>query len=232
MTDWQVYTADCLTMLDDLRGRGVAAVISDPPYGIKLKTDYGSRGRSAKVQSNDYPPIEGDDRPFDPSPWLDFPVVVLFGGNYYADRLPPSSGWVVWDKLNGLQSKRPWGFNDGADVELIWTNVPQVARLIPHRWMGAIKESERRERRVHPTQKPVALMQALVERYTSPGDLVLDPYCGSGSTGVACMLTGRRFIGIEKVPRYAMLSRVRIAAALVEYQRGGKWATNPLFTSD
>ena len=210
---WQVITGDCLEVMRTLPAGSVDAVITDPPYGIGLQTNYASRKRTALAACNDFLPIAGDDKPFDPRPFLPFPVVVLFGANYYADRLPPSGGWVVWDKLNGLSSKRAWGFNDNSDCELIWTNQGNAARLIPHRWMGAMKESEGNERRVHPTQKPIALMAELIKQYTQPGDLILDPFCGSGTTGVACVQTGRRFIGIEIDEGYATIARARIAKA-------------------
>ena len=213
MIDWEVITGDCLEVLPTLDRASIAAVVTDPPYGIALQTNYASRKRAALAACNDFPPITGDNKPFDPRSLLAFPVVVLFGANYYADKLPPSGGWVVWDKLNGLNSKRDWVFNDNSDCELIWTNKGNAARLIPHRWMGAMKESESNERRVHPTQKPVALMAVLIERYTQPGDLILDPLCGSGTTGVACVQTGRRFIGIEIDPGYADIARARIAKA-------------------
>ena len=211
MTDWQVITGDCLDILPTLAAGSVDAVITDPPYGIGKLNKFGSRSNLTVAMP--YTPIIGDDKPFDPVPFLGFPVVVMFGANWYADKLPPSGGWVVWDKLNGLSSKRAWGFNDNSDCELIWTNQGNAARLIPHRWMGAMKESEGNERRVHPTQKPIALMAELIKQYTQPGDLILDPFCGSGTTGVACVQTGRRFIGIEIDPGYADIARARIAKA-------------------
>ena len=65
----------------------------------------------------------------------------------------------------------------------------------------------------HPTQKPVALMEDLVKTYTNPGDTVLDFTMGSGSTGVACANTGRKFIGIERDDKYFAIASERIAAA-------------------
>jgi site-specific DNA-methyltransferase (adenine-specific) len=196
-----------------LAPQSVDAVICDPPYGMSLVTNYKTRKRTALAECNDFAPIIGDDKPFDPSPFLNFPIVVLFGANHYADKLPPCSGWVVWDKLNGLKSKRLWGFNDNSDCELIWTNQPGAIRIIPHRWMGMLKDSEQTQRRMHPTQKPVELMELLIERYTMPGDLILDPFMGSGTTGAACGNTGRRFIGIERDAGYFAVAQQRIAAA-------------------
>jgi DNA modification methylase len=65
----------------------------------------------------------------------------------------------------------------------------------------------------HPTVKPVDLMRYLVRLVTQPGDLVLDPFTGSGSTGVACIEEGRRFVGVELSPEYAEIARRRLYAA-------------------
>lgn len=189
--DCTLYHADCLDLLKDIPDGSVDAVITDPPYGIALKTNYRERGRGCLAECNDYPLIAGDDKPFDPSPFLAYPVVVLFGANYYADKLPPMSSWFVWDKRDGMNS------NDQADCELIWCNTGKAARLFHHRWNGMIKASERDQRRVHPTQKPVALMEWIIKQVTKEGDIILDPFMGSGTTLVACAKLGRRGIGIE-----------------------------------
>lgn len=210
MSEYKLYLGDCLEVIKSIPDKSVDAVITDPPYGIKLDTKYKGRGRSKLAPSNDYPPIIGDDKPFDPSPFLNFRTVIMFGANYYANKLPISAGWLVWDKLDGLTSKRDFGFCDNADCELIWTNCEKVARIIPHRWMGAIKASERRESRVHPTQKPIALFAELIKRYTDENDTVFDPFMGSGSCGVAAVQTGRNFIGIEIDPNYFAIAEKRI----------------------
>jgi site-specific DNA-methyltransferase (adenine-specific)/modification methylase len=192
------------------------AVISDPPYGMDAKVNYKTRKRTALAECNDFAPIVGDAEPFDPSPWLSYPTVALFGANWYADRLPISGAWIIWDKLDGLTSDRDVGFNDNSDCELIWTNKGKAARIIRHRWMGCMKASEHGERRVHPTQKPVELMVQLINYLTNPGDTVLDPYMGSGATGIACVQTGRNFIGIEIVKDYFDIAQERIKAAQQE----------------
>lgn len=203
--DVQILQGDCLEVMREIPNGLVHAVVTDPPYGIRLPTAYRSRGRGNLAQCNDYPPIFGDDRQFDPTPWLDFPIVVLFGANYFAHKLPASSRWLVWDKRDGMNS------NDQADIEMAWTNVKGPSRLFHHRWNGMIKASERRERRVHPTQKPVALMEWVMEQARVPhGATVLDPFMGSGSTGVACLRTGRRFIGIEINPGYIEITKRRL----------------------
>lgn len=203
----QIWHGDCLEILPTLEPGSVDLVLTDPPYGIAERTDRGTKRRGTAfggkpggsyIGATDFPPVHGDEAPFDPSPLLKFRRVSLFGGNHFAHMLPPSSSWVVWDKLDGLTTtRRQIGLDDNADCELIWTNIGGPARLIPHRWKGLVKASEHGKTRVHPTQKPTALMVFLVELWTKPGDLVLDPYMGSGPIAKACHMTGRRYIGIE-----------------------------------
>lgn len=66
---------------------------------------------------------------------------------------------------------------------------------------------------MHPTQKPLALMEYLVKTYSNEGDVVLDNCMGSGTTGVACLNTGRYFVGIEKDPDYFSHAYERMAIA-------------------
>jgi len=210
---YTLYQGDCLDVLPTLAAGSVDAVITDPPYGISLATNYRERKRTALALCNNFRPIAGDDRPFDPTPFLRFRTVVLFGANYFAQHLPPSGAWIVWDKVDGLPSERGIGFNDNSDCELIWTNVGNAARIIRHRWMGAMKASEQTENRVHPTQKPVELLRQIIRHYTRPCDTILDPFMGSGTTGVACRMEGRNFIGVELDPYYYAIAERRIANA-------------------
>ena len=209
--NYTLHHGDCLDFLRSLPSGSVDAVVTDPPYGMKLATNYKSRGRGPLAGCNDYRPVHGDDKPFDPSPWLQFPIVCLFGANYYSNLLPARSKWLVWDKREGT------GINDGADIEMAWTKTDKgtVPRLFHHRWNGMIKASERDQKRVHPTQKPVALMCWVMDQLGIPeGATVLDPYMGSGTTGVACMQTGRKFIGCEIDAGYVEIARKRIEAAV------------------
>jgi len=207
----KLYQGDCLNVIEKLNG--IDAVITDPPYGISMPTNYKSRKRGALARCNDFKPIIGDNKPFDPSPFLNFPVIALFGANHFADKLPISGAWIVWDKLDGLKSKREFGFNDNSDCELIWTNKGKAARIFSHRWMGAMKGSEHRQKRVHPTQKPIVIMEMLIKYLTKEGDTILDPFMGSGTTGVACVNTGRNFIGIELDENYFKIAEQRIGEA-------------------
>jgi site-specific DNA-methyltransferase (adenine-specific) len=210
----RIYCADALDVIERFRGResGVALLLTDPPYGVNLNHKNKSRGRSALAAASDYPAVIGDDQPFDPTPLLAFQRVLMFGANYYANRLPHSPSWFAWDKLDGLTSKREIGFNDSADIELAWSNLGGPARILRHRWMGAMKGSERGDKRVHPTQKPIALMEQIIGAYTKPGDLILDPYMGAGSTLIAARNLGRRAIGVELSPEYCEIAKRRLLA--------------------
>jgi site-specific DNA-methyltransferase (adenine-specific) len=196
-----LYLGDCREIVPSLGG--VDVLVSDPPYGIAYKSPSG-RGQTVR---GDYPVITGDTEPFDPELFLGFPQVVLFGANHYADRLPPSAKWLVWDKRDGGTP------NNNSDCELAWVKTGGSARLIRHLWNGMLKASERESQRVHPTQKPVAVMEWVIEQVSEHGDNILDPFMGSGATGIAAVKLGRRFIGIEIEPPYFDIACKRIEEA-------------------
>lgn len=118
----------------------------------------------------------------------------------------------MWDKLDGMTTKkRLVGVDDNADCELAWSNLGGPARIIPHRWKGLVRASERGESTKHPTQKPVYLMAAIIEWRTKPGDLILDPYMGSGPVLRAAKDLGRKAIGIEIEEAYCEVAANRLA---------------------
>ncbi len=210
-----LYCGDCRPIIAHIDPAHVALVLTDPPYGISTHTDGATRQRSHLAPSKDFPPVYGDDAPYDPAPLFRFPRLLLFGANHYAERLPASASWLVWDKRDGLQSKRGDAFNDNGDAELAWTNVGGPVRVYSHLWMGMLKASERDEKRVHPTQKPVALMERIITQHTRPGDLILDPYAGSGSTLRAAKNLGRRAIGCEISAAYCAVIVRRLAQSVL-----------------
>jgi hypothetical protein len=193
-----LYQGDCLEvfgLLDPAVRKRIVAVITDPPYGIAYTVTQ-SWNRPHRAYTNR--PIAGDREPFDPTPWLGFPRVVLFGANHFANRLPASSEWIVWDKLLDGQKETQYG-----SADLIWTNGTGPVRRYVHEWVGFRRGAEHgSHQRRHPTQKPIGLMRWLIERYTRPGDLVIDPYAGSGTTLLAAQDCGREAIGIEIDPGY------------------------------
>lgn len=181
---------------------GVDLVLADPPYGVSLKSEYRKLGRAQATNATDYPRIEGDDQPFDPAPFLGYPGVVLWGANYYADKLPPRGSWLVWNKIAGTSGKRDHGFNDGADCELAWVAgvTGAVPRIFDYLLVGMLQAGESKKR-VHHSQKPVALMAWCLSFFPNTR-LVLDPFCGSGPIPRACKDRGIKCIAIEIAEAY------------------------------
>ena len=184
-------------------------VVTDPPYGIKfVKKDTGRGTRGLPSCRRNAGPIVGDDSPFDPLPLLRWPCV-MFGPNHFYDRLPAGGMFHAWDKR--AHSSLDDSFSD---VEFVWTSWPCKSRIVSHLWKGVLQATEKGKPKYHVSQKPVEVMVQLLKWFTDPGDTVLDPYMGSGSTGVACVQTGRRFIGIELDPGHFQTATNRINAAL------------------
>lgn len=182
-----------------LPGPGLTGKVGgDKPFG-KVFDDSSMKSKQL-IKSNVYASIIGDDTTqtaidsYNLCAALKIPVMIFWGGNYYAEALPPSSCWIVWDKDNGESFF--------ADAELAWTNQKTAVRIFKHTWNGLIKESERTEKRVHPTQKPAALAVWCYENYGEEGDNVLDLFGGSGSSLIACEQVNRNCYMMEMSPNY------------------------------
>lgn len=202
--DATLYLADCRVILPQLEK--VDAVVTDPPYGIgEAASKNKSRGKYAVAK--DYGNKSWDNHPIEFELLQDIihkgRNAIVFGGNYYP--FPPSSCWLVWDKENGA--------NDFADCELAWTNLPKAVRRIRYMWNGMLRANNE-PRGDHPTQKPVGVMKWCIEQLPADTRLVLDPFMGSGTTGVACIGKGKKFIGIEKDPEYFAAACRRIEEAI------------------
>lgn len=211
--DVSVWLGDCEEILPML-GKFDAAVF-DPPYGIKesagkAKTRTSgltSKLRNAQRYRRDYGDDNWDEEPLGAqllaqimncAKWK-----IIFGGNYYC--LPPTSCWLVWDKLNGD--------TDFADCELAWTNLPIAVRRIRYLWNGCMR-MERHIPREHPTQKPLGVMEWCLTHLPDGTGSIIDPTMGVGTTGVAAILGGFSFVGIERLPKYFDAACVRLADAI------------------
>jgi len=201
---YTLYQGDCLNVLPTFRDRQFDLALTDPPYGIgESAARVASRVNLATPI--DYGAFSWDSEPASPVAIEHIRRIsqkqIIFGGNYF--DLPPSKCWLVWDKLNS---------GDFADCELAWTNLDKAVRIFRHMWNGMLRASERDCRRVHPTQKPVALMRWCIEQAGHP-QTIIDPYMGSGSVGIATIQSGIHFVGIEKDARYFAIAHKRIADA-------------------
>jgi site-specific DNA-methyltransferase (adenine-specific) len=204
--DATLYLGDCREILPTL-GR-VDAVVTDPPYGhgwtgINSESAGGRNWKRRRAEA-----IVGHNESFDPAPFLTYSDVILWGANHYANALPASAGWLIWDKRDGTAS------NNLSDVEIAWHKRGGSARLIRHMWNGLCRDSEIGEHH-HPTQKAVAVMEWCLG-FIPSAETILDPFMGSGTTGVACARLGRKFIGIEIEPKYFDIACRRIEAAYAQ----------------
>lgn len=208
-----LYHGDCREILPGLDRADL--LLTDPPYGMSVDTAHASRKptRSAVVAgqakwAKDSRPVHGDDGPFDPSHLLGTAKRhVIFGANWFASRLPDASCWLVWDKLRLGTVTPKW---NTAQAELAWTDFDCGVRVYSHLWAGYKRDSEIGEH-YHPTQKPVSLMRWIIDRWSGPDDLILDPYCGSGPVLRAAKDLGRRAVGIEIEEAYCAVTAARCA---------------------
>jgi site-specific DNA-methyltransferase (adenine-specific) len=192
-----IYHGDCRDVMEEV-DLEAAILLTDPPYGINA--EQGQQQRAGRQDGNAMAPSSGyaiggwDAEPVDMRTILQLkrlaPHAIIWGGNYYA--LPPTGAWLIWDKQTGS--------NGYADCEMAWTSLTQAARLYSHQWKGMLRASER-QKRIHPTQKPVQLMSWCLGFVEAPG-VVLDPFMGSGPVARAARDAGRKYIGIEISEQY------------------------------
>tara|TARA_R110000772_G_scaffold216297_1_gene326815 strand:- start:21 stop:626 length:606 start_codon:yes stop_codon:yes gene_type:complete len=171
----------------------VDAVVTDPPYGINANKQTLGAGKKQFKRGGDW-----DSQTPDVSNLFIYPQCkyIIWGGNYFTDNLPPTNDWLVWHKMNDGRSF--------SECELAWTNTGKQVRHISHHWSGEEKQ--------HPTMKPLIIMEWSLD-FLPDCETILDPFMGSGTTGVACAKLGRKFIGIELDEDYFNIACERIRKA-------------------
>ena len=193
-----LYLGDCMDVLPTLPK--VDAVLCDPPYGISANKQTLGKGKKQFDRGGDW-----DDVLPNVSVWLDLaPLCCFWGGNYFSDQLKPTNDWLIWHKMNDGRSF--------SECEMAWTNFGKQVRHLSHHWSG--------EEKMHPTMKPLSVMLWTIEQAGSP-EKILDPFMGSGTTGVAAIQLGRKFIGIEREPKYFEIACKRIEQAVAQGQLFG-----------
>jgi DNA modification methylase len=216
-----LYCGDCREIIDSLT---FDACITDPPYGLGKITKKPWEGRSQTKNLHSggtwatkkiYQNIDWDDE----APCVAFLLAhnvptMIFGGNYFKE-LPPSRKWIVWDKGEVFYRR------SFAEAELCWCSFDgniRIFKYIPDANKG-FTHNKSKIQKVHPTQKPVKLMEFCISELPKNTESVIcDPYMGSGSTGVAAINLGKTFVGIEKSPQYFDIACQRIEKAYKEYQ--------------
>lgn len=218
MLDFGFYNMDCMEGMKQFPDGFFDLAIVDPPYGIGVMTmNYTKSGAVrthgyAAAKRRDYRKqsewdVKPDQAYFDEL----FRVAkrkIIWGGNYFSDMLPPSKSFIVWDKRCNDAMR-----NDFADCEYAWADYG-VARMFRFVWNGMIQGNMKdKEERFHPTQKPVALYEWILNNYAKPGDKILDTHVGSASSLVACHNLGFDFVGFELDPEYFKKSSARLEDA-------------------
>lgn len=204
-----IYHGDCREILPHVPRADL--LCSDPPYGIGEAAGKNKSRGTKNAPAKDFGVSDWDNAP--PPPWLLQQAIekadwaILFGGNYFG--LPASPCWLVWDKDNT---------GDFADCELAWTNLGKAVRMFKWRWNGMLQEHAgiHKEARVHPTQKPVALMKWAVSLAPNVAT-ILDPFMGSETTLVAAKELGLRATGIEREERYCEIAANRLAQGVLNF---------------
>lgn len=191
-----VYLEDCVTALKRYADNHFDLAIVDPPYGIEMakttnipnpkKGFRGNKLHNEKEWDNEIPSEEY---------FLEVQRVsknqIIWGGNYFTEYLKPTKAWIFWSKKE--TKTQGSNFSDG---ELAWTSFKKVTRLFEYGWIG-IDYCNKSETKIHPTQKPVALYDWLLQNYAKPNDLILDTHLGSGSSRIASYKGGFNFVGFE-----------------------------------
>ena len=218
-----IYHGDCREILPGLGKFDL--LLTDPPWGIGLRTDFGSRRgkRSGRIGKSggksggsrrDHPEVTGDDRPFDPAHILDLaPNRILWGANNYSSRLPNSPCWLAWD--------RQTDGTDATDIELAWVSGHRfrTVRVFRHLWCGVRRATESAGHGgswLHPMQKPVALMRWCLSFFPD-AKTVIDPYMGSGPVARACKDAGLSYVGIEIEERYCQMAAKRLGQQVLDF---------------
>ena len=198
----KIINADCLDILKQLPDKCIDLVLTDPPYGLNKKFKGGKTGKmnfnSIVDKGWDYTP---DKEVFEEIVRVS-KNQIIWGGNYFADMLPPSRCWIVWDKMIAEDFSL-------AMLELAWTSFDKNAKIFRY--------ASEKDFRLHPTQKPLQLFKKCVAEYSKEGDLIADFFSGSGTTAVACWELKRKFICVEKDFDYWKASCKR----LEDHQRQG-----------
>lgn len=190
-----IYNEESYQALKKMPDKCFDLVLTDPPYGIKADKGVGGFGALSE-KARHYDDAGWDNK----TPNIEIfnellrvgKKVIIFGGNYFTDKLPVNSHWIVWDKVGQYNFQNPF-----SDCELAWTNIKkQSVRKYVFIQQGFIND-DKKEIRLHPTQKPLKLIKQILNDYSKEDEIVLDCFLGSGTTAMACKELNRRYIGFE-----------------------------------
>ena len=209
-----LYCGDCLDILPSL-GK-VDCVVTDPPYGVYLGDTDNGQARDKQQQpytmfidSPEYV-VSVAVKAVEQSIKL-FSRVVITPGLRNAFKYPEPDDIGAW-YIPAATSRSKWGFATSQPI-LYYGKSPRAG--IGDTSTG-VSITEKASEKRHPCSKPMRFSEWLVNKSSLPNHIVLDPFMGSGTTGVACANLGRKFIGIEIEPKYFDIACERITAAYAQ----------------
>lgn len=215
--DFGFYNMDCIEGMKEFPDKYFDLAIVDPVYGDVTKGGYMTHNKGQHIGTG-----KANQKGYHAGLWNQDKTgsdyfselmrvsknQIIWGGNYFTDNLPVSQCWVVWDK------EHPEGITF-ADCELAWTSFDSATRIFHFMWNGMLQGNMRKkENRIHPTQKPVALYEWLLGKFAKEGDIILDTHVGSASSLIACRNTNHKFVGFEIDPIYYEHAKKRLDAEL------------------
>ena len=202
-----IYLGDSYELIKQLPDKSIDLILTDPPYGIGMAngviTRFGSSPEKTRLYKGKWDNETPSKEMFNQIIRVG-KKVIIFGGNYFTEKLPQSNHWIVWDKQGDIKFNNPF-----SACELIWTNIKRNnIKKYTYIQQGFITEGK--DERVHPTQKPLELIKNIISDYTEPNDIILDTFLGSGTTAVACKELGRQYIGFEINEEYYQIAVDRL----------------------
>ena len=211
----ELLNMDCLLYMKQCEDNHFDWAIVDPPYGIGFDghhtiTKEGHKGFSAKKEL--HAKKDWDSQRPSAEYFTELQRIsknqIVWGGNYFADLLPPKKGWIFWDKK--ITNANNMNFSDG---ELAWTSSDGILRRFTYDWIGfGYLNNPQKEKKIHPTQKPVQLYEWLLDTYVKKGSKIIDTHLGSGSIAEACWNRKFDLIGIEIDKDYYTKASKRLEA--------------------
>lgn len=207
MLDFGYYNMDCMQGMKEFPDKYFDLAIVDPPYGLdiaNMNMGLGTSIRCSKKENRKW--VKSDwDKQKPTTVYFDELVRVskeqiIWGGNYF--NLPPTRCFLIWDKAEGMYGR------SFSECEFAWTSFDDGARIF--------KYAPFNKNRIHPTQKPIALYEWLLNRYAKPNDIILDTHVGSASSLIACYNTNHKFVGFELDEYYYKVSKQRLDTEMAQ----------------
>lgn len=201
-----IYNKDCMEAMKLMQDNQFDLAIVDPPYGIGFDGNTTVKGKSGKAKTfsniQHHKKKGWDSNRPSQDYFIELQRVsknqIIWGGNYFADLLPPKKGWVYWDKK--ITNSNNKNYSDG---ELAYTSFDCILRKFTYDWIGfGYLNNPQKQKKIHPTEKPIRLYEWLLMNYAKEGDKILDTHLGSGSIAIACHNLGFELEGYELDKEY------------------------------